>query len=123
MHGETNGHSTCKLLIVDAEEENHNENTNAPDHTPPTVTVLGGLQALINDRSCIRDMIITSDSHALHHTFLHRLSEATRNHNTPITCVSPVDKSTRCGAFFLHDSDGTKLSGYIQDNLWRSQQK
>lgn len=123
MHAETNGHATCKLLIVDADEgEIEYTESETDKHSPTplstTTSVASSLLALLHDRTCIRDMIITSDSHALHHTFLHRLSEATRNHNTPITCVSPVDKSTRCGAFFLHDSDGTQLSRYIQDNLW-----
>ena len=130
MHGETNGRSTCKILVVDDEEggstnsEGENSDT-APNPPSTTTSVAGGLQALIHDRSCIRDMIFTSDSHALHHTFVHRLSEATRHHNTPITCVSPVDKSksTRCGAFFLHDSDGTQLSRYIKDNLWNPTHK
>ena len=119
MHAETNGRATCKLLVVDDVDMEEDSNDDTPQTSPSTtMSVSGGLQALKHDRTCIRDMIITSDSHALHHTFLHRLSEATRNHNTPITCVSPVDKSTRCGAFFLHDSDGTQLSRYIQDNLW-----
>ena len=113
----------CKLLIVDADEGEieYTENEPAKQLLAPlstTTSVAPSLLALLHDRTCIRDMIITSDSHALHHTFLHRLSEATRNHNTPITCVSPVEKSTRCGAFFLHDSDGIQLSRYIQDNLW-----